>query len=668
MSAVGNSESATSIKRTDPSALAPPTSPAPNPAAPSTAMPDWAVPPTACEPLLLDDSHAVPAAAPLRSTLFDNADGSGTDRKSGGKSRSGGLVRSLIGVLIVVGLLGAAAWAAATLIPFGSGKSNSVALTHQVVPTKIVDRVTEDGNVESASNIDIRCLVAGGGTIKEIVNDGTIVNQGDKLVEIDSAVIDEQILTQKIGFEKARAIRDQAKNELEAAKISLREYVEGTYKKEQQAVDSQITVAEENLRSAQNTLLYTERMFRKGYVTPLQLESQQFAVKRSGLDLETAKTAKRVLEEFTFAKMKNDLETLVATAGAKATSEQAAYELEESKLKRLETQKQQCIILAPQGGMVVYANESSGGGRMSSDRPKIEEGAVVRESQVILRVPDLTQMQVRATVHESKVESLRRDMRASIAIQNRRLTGYVTSVANQAEPISWGTSPVKKYATYVRINGEQADLKPGMTAKVEILIDEVDGVPAVPVQCIVEQSGKFYCWRVVGSDTQKTEVKLGLSDDRQVEIRSGLAINDLVLQNPPEKSSSEFSGTPDTKQFGDGPRGSGAKPGDGNVAAGPNAGGPGGPNSGGPGNGGPNAGGPGGGGGQRRPDIMSHDTNKDGKVSLDEAPEQVKPYFSRMDANGDGFVTAAEAAAARAKRQAQGGGPGGGPPGAGGNQ
>lgn len=664
MSAVGNSESATSIKRTDPSALAPP-----NSSPPSNPTPDWAVPQHDAEPLLLDDSLAEPLAAPLRRSLFDQTDGSGTDRRAEGKSRGGGLLRSLVGLLVVVGLLGAAGWAAATFIPFGSSKTGPVALTHQVVPTDFVVTVTEDGNVESASNIDIRCLVAGGGTIKEIVNDGTIVNQGDKLVEIDSAVIDEQILTQKIGFEKARAIRDQAKNDLEAAKISLREYVEGTYKKEQQAVDSQITVAEENLRSAQNTLLYTERMFRKGYVTPLQLESQQFAVKRSGLDLETAKTAKRVLEEFTYAKMKNDLETLVATAGAKATSEQAAYELEESKLKRLETQKQNCIIRAPQAGMVVYANESSGGGRMSSDRPKIEEGAVVRESQVILRVPDLTQMQVRATVHESKVESLKRDMRASVVIQNRKLTGYITSVANQPEPISWGTSPVKKYATYVRIDGEQADLKPGMTAKVEILIAERKGVLTVPVQCVVEQGGKFYTWRTSGAASEKTPVTLGLGDDRQVEVLTGLAKNDLVLQNPPEKSTSEFSGTPDMKQFGDGPRASGGKP------SGEVAGGAGGPGSGGPGNGGPNAGGQGaggpgaGGGGQRRMDIMSHDADKDGKVSLDEAPEPMKRFFSNIDTNGDGFVTAAEAAASRAKRQAQGsgGGPPGGP-GAGGNQ
>ncbi|MCE9607205.1 MAG: TolC family protein [Planctomycetia bacterium] len=632
MSAVGDSESAPSIVRPDPALL--------DPATRSAALPNR--------------------------SLFERSDGSGTDRKSSGKAARGGAARALrtfVMLLIATVLLVGTGWAALKYAPFASSKTGPVVLTHTVQRSDLVVTITDDGNVESASNIDIRCLVAGGGVIKDIITDGTIVKQGDRLVEIDSAAIDEAILQQKIGYEKARAVRDQAKNDLEAAKITLREYVEGTYLKERQAVDSQITIAEENMRSAQNTLLYTERMFRKGYVTPLQLESQQFAVKRSGLDLDTAKTAKRVLEEFTFAKMKNDLETQVSTAGAKATSEEAAFALEESKLKRLETQKLNCIIVAPQSGMVVYANET-GGGRNSSDRPKIEEGAQVRENQVILRVPDLTQMQVKATVHESKVESLRPNMRASIGIQNRKLTGHVTTVANQPEPGSWMASNIKEYAAYVRIDGAQNDLKPGMTAEVVILVAEKKNVLTVPVQCIVEQAGKFYCWKSLGATSEKTEVKLGPGDDRKVEVVSGLSEGDVVLQNPPEKSGGEFSSAGGTRQFGDGPRGTGAS---GRDAKGPGSDSPG--ASGGPSTGAGPAGTRGAGGG-RGVDIMSMDKNGDGKVSLDEAPEQMKNFFGRIDTDGDGFITAAESAAAKARRAANGGGaPGAGPPaGPGGNQ
>ena len=553
-----------------------------------------------------------------------------------GSGRS--VVGRLLGRLVVPAVLVGTAFGGWRLVQhyggFFPGSQTTTRLTHVVGRGNLVVTVVESGTLESADNRDVRCLVIGGGTIKKIIPDGTHVKEGDELAEIDSAAIDEQILQQQILFEKARAVRDQAQNDLAAARISLREYVEGTYQKDRQSADAAVTVAEENLRSAENTAVFTERMFRKAYVTKLQLEAQQFAVKRAQLDLETAKTAKRVLEEFTFTKMKNDLETLVATAEAKSKSEQAAFELEESKLNRLKTQKANCKVSAPQDGMVVSANESSSSGRSSSDRPKIEEGAIVPESQVMFRLPDLSQMQVKVTVHESKVESLRPDMPASINIQRRRFTGYVTSVANQPEPLSFMSGNIKKYAALVRIDGEQHDLRPGMTAEVEILVDERKDVLTVPVQCLVEQAGKFYCWKVAGADVVKTEVQIGPGDDRSVEIRAGLAEKDEVLQNPPEKSEGSFT-APTNRKFGAGPRGSAgdgaATPDDRakSEASTSDAAGGGGAGR-----------GPRGGG--SRPDFGSLDKNADGKIGRDEAPPQMQAFFGRLDADGDGFVTQQE--------------------------
>ena len=42
------------------------------------------------------------------------------------------------------------------------------------------------------------------------------------------------------------------------------------------------------------------------------------------------------------------------------------------------------------------------------------------------------------------------------------------------------------------------------------------------------------------------------------------------------------------------------------------------------------------------PDLTSLDTNGDGRVSRDEAPEQMQSFFGQMDSNGDGFITADE--------------------------
>ena len=53
--------------------------------------------------------------------------------------------------------------------------------------------------------------------------------------------------------------------------------------------EADIQIALENVRSAENTLAYTKRMARKGFVSSLQREADEFAVERAKLDLDATK-------------------------------------------------------------------------------------------------------------------------------------------------------------------------------------------------------------------------------------------------------------------------------------------------------------------------------------------------------------------------------------------
>ena len=322
---------------------------------------------------------------------------------------------------------------------------------------------------------------------------------------------------------------------------------------------------------------------------------------------------------FTKVKMMQDLESQRDTAEATMRSEQAAFELEELRLKRLESQMEQCTIVAPQDGMVVYANEQ--GGRFGQQQSgAIEEGAAVRERQTILRLPDLARMQVKVNVHESKVEQLEAGMRARIRILERDMTGTVTTIANQPESSGWFSANVKEYATHARIDGQPDGLRPGMTAEVEILVAHLKNATTLPVAAVIEQRGKFYCWAVTKEGHERRTLTLGLSNDQFIEVKDGVSAGDVVLLNPrtvvPEakaaledgaegevdvktKFGEAAPGDPATRPAGamgapvDGP--SGAGPGPGRRGEGGPGAGPAGPESGGPGAGGPGgASGPGG--------------------------------------------------------------------------
>lgn len=564
-------------------------------------------------------------------------------------------------LLLLLGCVASVAFAAGCSGVFGGFEddSESTASTYQVEKSELLVTVTEDGNVESASNVDIKCKVAGGSSILWIVEDGTEVKAGDKLVELDKATLEDQIATQQIAFNKAKTAVIQAEKDHEVAKISVKEYLEGTFVKELEVAETEITIAEENLRSAKNALDYSKKMFQRGYISELELESQQFAVKRAQLELNSANTSKKVLEQFTKLKTLEDLQSQVETTEATMESERAAFTVEENKLKRLQTQIANCTIIAPQDGMVVYANER--GGRFGQQGTTVEEGAAVRDLQAILKLPDLTQMQVKVNVHETKVEDLRPNMRARINIQGRELQGYVTSVANQPESTSFFQGNVKEYATIVKVDGEPDGLKPGMTAEVEILVAHLKDVITVPVSCVVEQRGSYFCWVVKPGSTkpERRSVVLGLSNDQFVEVKSGLEVGEEILRNPRsvieqsrEDSIGEaeegnvtdrFGKTPNPPSIEDGPsrplpsddqtdnpEGRGAAKGSG-------------PES-------------GGGGGRGSFDLMQFDKDADGKVSKEEAPERMRGFFDRLDGDADGFIDSSEVEAMRNR----GGGPGGG--------
>jgi HlyD family secretion protein len=531
-------------------------------------------------------------------------------------------------------------------------------LTHVAKRGELLVTIVEDGNLESSQNVDIKCEVAGGSTVLSIIEDGKEVQEGADLVKLDSAQLEDQINQQKINYEKARAAHIQSSKDYEVAKISVPEYQEGNYRQQLQDLEAKVTIAMENLRSAENSLQHTQRMFRKGYVSPLQLETQQFAVERSKLDGESAKTAKDVLERFTKVKTLQDLESKRDTAEAKKNSDKAAFDLEEARLKRLETQLKKCIIRAPKAGMVVYANEQSHG-RFAQQTSEIKEGAVVREQQAILRLPDLSKMQVKVTVHESKVDRLRRGMRARIRIQDREFQGTVISVANQPEPGGFMSAAVKEYATIVKLEGDTKGLRPGMTAEVEILVAHLKDVLSVPVAAIYEQRGVTFCCVKDGPKVEKRTVELGMTNDKYVEIRSGLKEGVEVVLNPRDffTETKEESRQPEALEVAEKFGNSKGDPGSMTPGAGPGAV----AKKSRPGEGGKQGSkGPGGRGGF---DLAQFDKDGDGKISRDEAPEQIRDFFDKLDTNGDGFIDRAEMSAMRARGRGKGAGGPGDPPG-----
>jgi len=164
----------------------------------------------------------------------------------------------------------------------------------------------------------------------------------------------------------------------------------------------------------------------------------------------------------------------------------------------------------------------------------IEEGALVRERQVIVRLPDPKRMQVKAKVNESKISLAREGQAATIrldAFPGVELTGVVEKVNEYPAASSWWAANVKEYDTIVRIVDSPVMLRPGLNAEVNIRVDHQADVLQVPVQTVIEHGGTYYCAMRNGSKWEGREIKVGATNDKFVLIREGLEVGDLVAMN-----------------------------------------------------------------------------------------------------------------------------------------
>lgn len=389
--------------------------------------------------------------------------------------------------------------------------------------------LTADGSIESSSNLDLKCQVAGGTTILWIVPDGAQVEAGDELVRFDGSLIEEQLEQQRIVLEKAKAAAITAERELAAARLALPEYVEGTFIQQQEELAANIATARHNLQLAEHGLRSARRLERLGFINATQRQGNQFAVEQAQALLEVAQRAKRVLEDYNKPKFIQDAQTRIDTAEAQVRATAAEYALAQRQLDRWRTELEHCVIRAPHGGLAIHANDPE---RSSSESPQIEEGAFVNQRQPVIRLPDLERMQVRLLVHESSVLKVRRGQAVEVSVHGHRLPAHVSEVANQPERMRRSQQHLRYFAVTAALDRSDASLRPGETAEAELVLDQRHDVVRAPLEAIVRRDDGDYAWVVSDEMIERRALALGARGDKMFEIRDGLRDGDEVVLSP----------------------------------------------------------------------------------------------------------------------------------------
>ena len=439
-------------------------------------------------------------------------------------SRNGGVLKVIVILLLVIGI-GAGIWG--WRVKSGSS-SKHVNLIYATAERGVfVHEVNGKGSAESAKNVDVASQVEGQATVIYLIPEGTDVKKGDLLVELDSSDVDEKLDSQVVTTNSSRATLNSSRATLRSAEISLEEYVEGTFEQNWMEYENTIFEAEQTRKQNADSARFTERLLNLNYSTELQYEIDKVAEEKAKNSLEVANLKKMTLLKYTSEKQITSLMSDIETAKAKVDSDKNSYNINLNRENRYREISANCKIKAPQDGQVVYANQDS---RRMSESDMIKEGSTVRQRQVLVRLPDKTQMQVKTMINESNISSVKVGMPAKItfdSIPGKVIDGEVVKV-NLYPEIVWMSS-AKDYVTLVKINENIEELRSGLTAQVRIIADEQKDVLMVPVHCVTEYGNKTYCVTYKDGVWGYKEVLLGASNEKQVIVLAGLNEGDQVV-------------------------------------------------------------------------------------------------------------------------------------------
>lgn len=318
------------------------------------------------------------------------------------------------------------------------------------------------------------------------------------------------------------------------------------YKDDLQSSKQQFGLADTKLNG-------TKRLFEKGFATKTELETDQVSFDNCQLKVKTSETALNLFIKYEFQKEARDLiskyaESLqalerqkkeavskLAQAKAKLKEAESRYQIEANQRKHLLEQLDKCIIKAQRPGLVVYGGSSND--RWGDSSEEIREGALVREWQPIITIPNMQRMSVRVKVHESYIKKIAKDLKATIKIDafpDQPLPGEVIKVGLLPDSQNrWMNPDLKVYQTIVAINATNSWIKPGMSAKVEILIKKLHNVICIPLQAVSQIDGKHYCY-VVNGKAEKREIEIGEFNDEFIEVIKGLKPGEKVSLRAPQ--------------------------------------------------------------------------------------------------------------------------------------
>lgn len=156
----------------------------------------------------------------------------------------------------------------------------------------------------------------------------------------------------------------------------------------------------------------------------------------------------------------------------------------------------------------------------------VSVGDYVKDGADLVNLEDISSVKLDFRVPEKYADLVQRGQAIEVivdALPGRPFHAKVDAIDPQVD--SSGRSALLRG----RIANPEGKLKPGMFARVRLILAERDNALVVPEESIVPQGNKVTVWTVVDGKAVRAEVKTGLRRAAKVEIVQGLRLGDTVV-------------------------------------------------------------------------------------------------------------------------------------------
>ncbi len=511
--------------------------------------------------------------------------------------RGGAMRKTIVGIVAAVGIVaGVGALMAfsgkpqpAAAGPAGAGAKGGATPRH-AVDVFTVTRLNFDvattatGELRARNQIELRNRIDSDTTIIEVIEEGRRVKAGEVLVKLNAEPMVERLDEESLSIESSRAAMVEAnegyaiqvsENEsavraailkLALANLDLEKWKSGEVKSRRLELRHNLERSTKEEVRLREKLEKSRSLHQRGYYSLDLLKQDELSWEQSKADLAKRELEQEVFEEFEYTRDErqkmSDVEeaqaevdrvhrqnaSKLASKEADRNNKRQALAIREQKLAKLKEQLEAATVKAPSDGLVVYGS-SIEQSRWGNDEGPMQVGTRVYPNQLLIVLPDTSEMIAAVKVHESLAGRIRPGQRVNIKVDaagDQRFPGRVESIGVLAEQTSrWMDPNLREYTVRIALDregmseGQGEMLKPSMRCEAEVILGNVTAALVVPVQAVFNE-GPVRFVHVMASGQGGTSryarrpVQLGQRSDRYAEIRAGLKEGDRVLVRKPE--------------------------------------------------------------------------------------------------------------------------------------